>query len=182
MSNRIDNDGAANAVADEIVSLSNTRTKLLADMEDELRAIRARYAPTLETLEKQIKASAKALQGYCSRKAVAARLFATQRFVDSSTARYGFRDSGPALKTLDTSAKLEEVAAELLDKGLLQYVTVPQPKPALDKQAIMAAGLNAGQLANLGLRIVTPTTFYCEPLDGVITKATTAKSEQPQQS
>ncbi len=180
MSNRIDNDGAANAVADEIVSLSNTRTKLLADKEAELQAVRARYEPVLDTLATQIKAKAKALQGYCSRKAVAARLFASQRFVDSATARFGFRDSPPALKTLDTSAKLDDVAADLLDKGLRQYVTVPQPKPALDKQAIMAAGLDAGQLANLGLRIVTPTTFYCEPLDGVITKATTVKSEQPQ--
>ncbi len=72
---KIETDADAFAAADEIVSLNNSQTAMNAEMEAELKAVRAKYAPALDKLKDSIKQSTEALRNYCGKKAVQARLF-----------------------------------------------------------------------------------------------------------
>ncbi len=80
------------------------------------------------------------------------------------------------MKPLASKVKLDDVAAELYAKGKTQYLIIPPPTPAINAAAIKAAGLGPGALADLGLRIVTPSSFYVEQRDKVITGAATVKA------
>lgn len=177
MNAKIETDTAAKDAADEIVTLTNSKTSLAAEMEAKLAEVRATYAPALEQLDGRLKERTAALKSYCTRKGVAARLFPEGRkFAESPIARFGWRDSAPSLKTLDTKEQLGTVAARLAAAGRVDFVIMPEPKPEINKPAIMAANMSAGELAELGLRIVTPSTFYIEARDRVVTPPTTSRT------
>ncbi len=174
--NSIRNDDAALDTADEIASLANDITRRKAEMEAELQKVRDAHTAELAPLETRMALLMKKLTAYMRRSGVADRLFAPgTRSGESSKARFGWRDGAPRLATLDNSRTLEDVAADLYARGRTQYVSVPSPKPVLNRQAIMSAGLTAEELAALGMRVTATSRFYCELKDATVTAKVTSK-------
>lgn len=177
MNTKIETDSAAFEAADVIARLSISLTGLQADMENQLAAVRAKFQPSIEQAEAKRRELLAMLKNYCARKAAVGTLFVNGRRCSESTlARFGWRDSAPSIKPLETKTKLEDVAAELFRTGHTEYVIAPEPKYTINKAAVLNSGLGPGALADLGLRIITPTTFYVEPLDKSVTAATTSRS------
>lgn len=170
------NDAAtARQVADKIVTLMTSITEQESARERELQAVSARYAAVIDTLKGELKELLAAFQRFLKKGAHQAALFdAGNRSGHSSLATFGYRDSAPALKAMQ--GKLSDVAARLHAEGKREYLTIEEPKVAINLPAVKAANLSAGALADLGLRWEVKTNFFIEPTNGTITRATTAKA------
>ncbi len=171
---KIDNDEAALAAADEIAALSNAVTQKEAALEARLQAVRDEFNVELAPMKARLGERTKAFAAYLRRKGVSDRLFdAGLRSGKSAKARFGFRDNPTSLDVLDGKSNKEQVARDLLAKGLLQYVIIPKTSAKLNEDAILADKLTPEQLASLGLRYKTSSKFYCELKDAVVTKKAT---------
>lgn len=172
---KIENDNEFLAVADELACAATAATKAKAALEEALQAVRDEHAPALDALKVAMADKAKALTQYLKRKGVEERLFKPgQRQGESSKALFGWRDSAPSLATLNTKEKMEELARRLYGEGKTQFLLLGAP--SVDKDAVKRADLTDAQLAELGLRRVVKTTFYCELKDRVATGNVTAKA------
>lgn len=158
--------------ADDVAVLANLITRRKAKLEKELQDVRGEYEPEIESLDATMIAKKKGMIAYLKRKGVPQRLFRDgQKQGESGKAVFGFRFGKTAVKTLDTKARIEEVAAALLLVGKSEFVRQPeQPAPTINAQAVLDAGMDGEQLAALGLRLVQTENFYCELKDSVITR------------
>ncbi len=171
---KIDNDEAALAAADEIAALANAVSCKEAALEKRLQAVRDEADVELKPMRASLSERTKALCNYLRRKGVAERLFKPdQKQGESNKAIFGFRNGAAKLSPLDSALTMEDVARKLLSEGLVQYVILPKTTPELNNKAVLAAGLNVTQLAQLGLRSTVSAKFYCELKDAVITKKAT---------
>lgn len=164
----------ARTVADEIVTLLQSITRLEAEKEAEKNAIDAKFATLRKPQEERAKELQKAFQTYLKKKGAQEELFDEGNRSGSSTlAVFGYRDTPPSLVALG-GGKVADVAAALHDKGKAEFVLVEQPKISLNIPAIKAANLGTGALADLGLCWKTTTKFFIELKNKAVTATKTA--------
>lgn len=169
----IDTPEAARKAADEIVTLLTAISEKKAAQETEKNAIDTRYAAIVEPLDARREALQKELQKYLRSTAARKALFKPGcRSGESALATFGYYDTPPKLAAL--KGKLEDVARALYKAGRTEYLTVPEPKVAINEGKIKEAALGDGALADLGLRWRFATKFYVQPRNKEITGAARA--------
>ena len=135
------------------------RRALTAKMDEQLKAIRDRYAADLDALDAAQKALEAEIASWAELHKAA---FGEKRSLVLTHGAIGWRLGNPAIR-LRPRVKAEQALAMVKDR-LPQYVRVTEE---LDKSALLAAfsgkALSAEALAACGLRVAQTERFYCEP-------------------
>ncbi|MBF0249936.1 MAG: host-nuclease inhibitor Gam family protein [Alphaproteobacteria bacterium] len=141
-------DDAANAAVAEIGRLQRAQTEFKTKMDDELEAVRARYADDLRLVSDAIKAKAKGLQTWCE--ANRAKLtdngkVKTHRFLAGEVS---WRNRPPKVSIRGVQAVLDK----LVDLGLTQFIRTNQDidKAAMLKDPEKAAAVDGVSIGSAG--------------------------------
>ncbi len=132
-------------------------------LEEELAAVRARHQPAINQLTQHLAEARARTQAWAEDYRPH---FQERRSLTVAGARIGFRKRPPRLERRNGKQDWERIAAKLEKLSWAsRYVRRPEPKPEVDKQALLAdrTQLPTKQLTQLGLRIVQDETFYIEP-------------------
>lgn len=135
------------------------RRALTAKMDEQLKAIRDRYAADLDALDAAQKALEEELASWAE---LHKESFGERRSLVLTHGTIGWRLGNPAIR-LRPRVKAEQ-ALQMVKDRLPQYVRTSEE---LDKSALLAAfsgkALSAEDLAACGLRVAQTERFYVEP-------------------
>lgn len=141
-----------NALA-EYATKSAQESKLLAEMEIKMTAIREQYAPKLKLLQESKVENFAIVQAYCEEHP---ELFAKKKSFETTFGTLGFRTDTPSLKTLKGFTWASVV--ELCKRNLPDYV---RNKEEPNKEALLADREKVN-LADIGVQVVQQETFYVD--------------------
>ncbi len=143
------------AIAGVETSLAAARARLA----DETRAAEAAHEPRIAALEGRLERLRRQLEGYCQ--ANRAALFPPgARTVETSAGRVGFRRCTPAVLPAEGQDD-RSICGRLRAAGLARYVrAVERPERSALRRAVQSGRLDAGRLAELGLRFVAPAERF----------------------
>lgn len=135
------------------------RRALTAKMDEQLKAIRDRYAADLDALDAAQKALEDEIASWAE---LHKEAFGDKRSIVLTHGAIGWRLGNPAIR-LRPRVKAEQ-ALQMVKDRLPQYVRTSEE---LDKAALLAAfsgkALSAEDLAACGLRVAQTERFYVEP-------------------
>ena len=135
------------------------RRALTAKMDEQLKAIRDRYAADLDALDADQKALEEEIASWAE---LHKEAFGDKRSIVLTHGAIGWRLGNPAIR-LRPRVKAEQ-ALQMVKDRLPQYVRTTEE---LDKAGLLAAvagkALDAEALAACGLRVTQTERFFCEP-------------------
>lgn len=147
------------ALVGEICALKINESKLKADMDDEIKAVREDYESDLSDTADRLNVRMQAAQAWAENHPAE---FGKLKSIEMTHGVVGWRIGQPQLKTLAgwtwdrVLERLQQVKA---------YAGFIRTKLEVDKQSILALreSLLDGDLKNMGVRVVQDESFYVEP-------------------
>lgn len=155
------NDALNSAVAD-VVRLKIKRTRLVADMDQQIAEVQKTHQSFLEPVEAAIAEGEARIQEYCI--AHRRELFPEKKSRDLPMAEFGFELTPPRVETSSRKITWKDVVARLLRLPWgSAYLQRPEPKP--DKNALLAdrEKLTEEQCVAAGIRFAQEEQFFIRP-------------------
>lgn len=172
----IADDAALLAAVDEYATLSNSLARLEVEEEREKMAVSARFDAAKTAISERMKVIRELAEKYTKGKEARLRLFGEGRkSTESGIAFFGWRDGAATVKALHSGEKEADIAQYLLETGRPEFVILPDPKPRVNKAAVLALDLDDAQLAELRLKRHRSEHFFIEPKDAVLDRPAPSK-------
>lgn len=161
--NTIKTDADALRVADELAAMQPALDLKKAELAAELQKVRDRFGPAVDELQAAYDADFKALEEYCRKPGVMARLCKPgKKAAETGKATFGLREGKPSVGFLPDSTEAE-VIERMQQEGKTEWLTAAEPK--LNKAAVLGAGLDDEALAEWGVKIVRNNKLFVKPKD-----------------
>lgn len=161
--NTIKTDADALRVADELAAMQPALDLKKAELAAELQKVRDCFGPAVDELQNAYDADFKALEEYCRKPGVMARLCKPgKKAAETGKATFGLREGKPSLAILPDSTEAE-IIERMQQEGKTEWLTASEPK--LNKAAVLGAGLDEETLEELGLQVVRNSKLFVKPKD-----------------
>ena len=161
--NTIKTDADALRVADELAAMQPALDLKKAELAAELQKVRDCFGPTVDELQNAYDADFKALEEYCRKPGVMARLCKPgKKAAETGKATFGLREGKPSLAIRPDSTEAE-IIERMQQEGKTEWLTASEPK--LNKAAVLGAGLDDEALEELGLQVVRNSKLFVKPKD-----------------
>ncbi len=147
----------AEAAMERLAAATHKRDKKLAQMNQELTEVRARFEDDITRHSEDIVAAGKALNKWSDKNP---DLFGNLRSLKMTHGIIGYRTNPPAVRTISGISMDRAIA--FVKERLPKFI---RSTDTIDKEAILAARatLSGAELATVGLRIEQGEKFYAEP-------------------